>query len=161
MRWRPPNAHRSREEHVSQLCRALVVAPAARDRIIGNFESPVDLGLTSMLALHLTPRRAVRPVPASRPTRSRSRARSNTSNDPQAGRLPAWRSAVARRSAASHLMIHQLEIGWHDYAGRRITRLPQVAQSRHAHRLARKEHQSHAQNSSTQKMLCLHTRQCR
>jgi hypothetical protein len=44
----------------------------------------------------------------------------------------------APASRLEYLMMHQLQIDRHDYAGRRITRLPRVAQSRHVHRLDRK-----------------------
>ena len=50
-------------------------------------------------------------------------------------------------SRLAYLMVHQLQIGRHDYADRRITRLSRVAQSRHVHRLDRKEYQSRARTA--------------
>lgn len=57
------------------------------------------------------------------------------------------RNPPSQPSRLAYLMIHQLEIDRHDYVNRRITRLFRVAQSRHVHRLDRKEYQSHARTA--------------
>jgi hypothetical protein len=49
----------------------------------------------------------------------------------------------ASASRLAYLMIHQLEIGGHDY-GADASPLSRVAQFRRVHRLDRREHQSHA-----------------
>jgi hypothetical protein len=61
-----------------------------------------------------------------------------------AGARAQIKAFCAPASRVAYLMIHQLEINRHYCAGRRITRLSRMAQSRHVHRLDRKEYQSHA-----------------